>query len=150
MHHCSIISVAPIRSLLCTYMQVITIMHPPQKNKKKKGCNVRESNPGLPRGRREFYHWTTDAAWKFTFPGVKKLFKDCFIPTQWEKWSLTKIASPAGNWTRVSRVTGGDTHHYTTKDWAINSLKINSFVLKRLPVLDLIEILASIWYKNKK
>ena len=24
--------------------------------------------------------------------------------------------SPAGNWTRVSRVTGGDTHHYTTED----------------------------------
>ena len=24
-------------------------------------CIGRESNPGLPRGRREFYHWTTDA-----------------------------------------------------------------------------------------
>ena len=113
-------------------------------------CIGRELNPGLPRGRREFYHWTTDAAWKFTFPGVKKLFKDCFIPTQWEKWSLTKIASPAGNWTRVSRVTGGDTHHYTTKDWAIISLKIYGFALKWLPVLDLIEILALIWYKNIK
>ena len=28
----------------------------------KKNCNVRESNPGLPRGRREFYHWT-NVAW---------------------------------------------------------------------------------------
>ena len=26
-------------------------------------CNVRESNPGLPRGRREFYHWTNVAYW---------------------------------------------------------------------------------------
>ena len=28
-----------------------------------KECNVRESNPGLPRGRREFYHWT-NVAWE--------------------------------------------------------------------------------------
>ena len=27
----------------------------------KKICTGRESNPGLPRGRREFYHWTTSA-----------------------------------------------------------------------------------------
>ena len=26
-------------------------------------CTGRESNPGLPRGRREFYHWTTSATW---------------------------------------------------------------------------------------
>lgn len=29
-------------------------------------CIGRESNPGLPRGRREFYHWTTNA-WKGHF-----------------------------------------------------------------------------------
>ena len=29
-------------------------------------CNVRESNPGLPRGRREFYHWT-NVAWHSQF-----------------------------------------------------------------------------------
>ena len=28
---------------------------------KKVGCIVRESNPGRPRGRRAFYHWTNDA-----------------------------------------------------------------------------------------
>ncbi len=28
----------------------------------KKGCIVRESNPGRPRGRRAFYHWTNDAS----------------------------------------------------------------------------------------
>ena len=27
-----------------------------------------------------------------------------------------KLNSPAGNRTLVSRVTGGDTHHYTTED----------------------------------
>lgn len=30
--------------------------------------------------------------------------------------SLKKESSPAGNRTPVSRVTGGDTHHYTTED----------------------------------
>ncbi len=25
--------------------------------------------------------------------------------------------SPSGNWTLVSRVTGGDTNHYTNEDW---------------------------------
>ena len=30
---------------------------------------------------------------------------------------VEKITSPAGNRTPVSRVTGGDTHHYTTEDF---------------------------------
>ncbi len=30
--------------------------------------------------------------------------------------TISKTASPAGNGTPVSRVTGGDTHHYTTED----------------------------------
>ena len=33
-----------------------------------------------------------------------------------KKLSWSKIASPAGNWTRVFRVTGGNTNHYTTAD----------------------------------
>ena len=33
----------------------------------------------------------------------------------WEK--LEKEPSPAGNRTPVSRVTGGDTYHYTTEDF---------------------------------
>ena len=32
-----------------------------RKKKEKKSCTDRESNPGLPRGRREFYHWTISA-----------------------------------------------------------------------------------------
>ena len=32
-----------------------------------------------------------------------------------EQQKITNF-SPAGNRTRVSRVTGGDTHHYTTKE----------------------------------
>ena len=28
-----------------------------------------------------------------------------------------KVISLSGNWTPVSRVTGGDTYHYTNKDW---------------------------------
>ena len=34
---------------------------PSQKKQKIKTCIGGESNPGLPRGRREFYHWTTNA-----------------------------------------------------------------------------------------
>ena len=30
-----------------------------------KMCIGRESNPGRPRGRRAFYHWTTDAYYSF-------------------------------------------------------------------------------------
>ena len=32
------------------------------------------------------------------------------------KWRKVKKSSPAGNRTPVSRVTGGDTHHYTNED----------------------------------
>ena len=32
-------------------------------------------------------------------------------------YAKKKIASPAGNRIPVSRVTGGDTHHYTTEDF---------------------------------
>ena len=36
-----------------------------------------------------------------------------------------KGISPAGNRTPVSRVTGGDTHHYTTEDWVpLESLRL--------------------------
>ena len=33
-----------------------------------------------------------------------------------------KKTSPAGNRTPVSRVTGGDTHHYTTEESVLNVL----------------------------
>ena len=33
-----------------------------------------------------------------------------------------KFISPTGNWTPVSRVTGGDTHHYTIED--VSTLRI--------------------------
>ena len=33
-----------------------------------------------------------------------------------KKMSKKYSFSPTGNWTRVSRVTGGDTHHYTIED----------------------------------
>ena len=42
---------------------------------------------------------------------------------------------PAGNRTPVSRVTGGDTHHYTTEDLTVNwkCLKKKSTVLYQAP-----------------
>ena len=33
-------------------------------------------------------------------------------------------ASPSGNRTPVSRVTGGDTHHYTNEDW-LNTAQVH-------------------------
>ncbi len=39
----------------------------------------------------------------------------------WDTFSLREKLgeknSPSGNWTPVSRVTGGDTYHYTNEDW---------------------------------
>ena len=41
------------------------------------------------------------------------------------KWQK---ASPTGNWTPVSRVTGGDTHHYTTEDeMSLQLIKLENF-----------------------
>ena len=36
-----------------------------------------------------------------------------------EKKKRKNAHSPAGNRTRVFRVTGGDTYHYTTEDWML-------------------------------
>ena len=33
--------------------------------------------------------------------------------------------SPAGNWTRDYRVTGGDTNHFTTRDWIWSTVQTN-------------------------
>ena len=55
---------------------------------------------------------STDWATRAYFPSWKELSK-CGIQTY---ESIAKDISPSGNWTRVSRVTGGDTHHYTNED----------------------------------
>ena len=38
------------------------------------------------------------------------------------------MPSPAGNWTPVSRVTGGDTDHYTTEDYGKNLAKLSIII----------------------
>ena len=43
--------------------------------------------------------------------------------------SLGKKVSPAGNRTPVFRVTGGDTHHYTTEDMSIFWIKVHFLTL---------------------
>ena len=45
------------------------------------------------------------------------------------KGGLKKNFSPAGNRTPVFRVTGGDTHHYTTEDEALFGNKIHFLTL---------------------
>ena len=46
---------------------------------------------------------------------------------QGKKWGKKNI-SLAGNRTPVFRVTGGDTHHYTTEDscWRVSSQRMNA------------------------
>ena len=41
---------------------------------------------------------------------------------------MKKISSDSGNWTRVSRVTGGDTNHYTKSDLLIS---IDTLILQK-------------------
>ena len=50
---------------------------------------------------------------------------------------LHPLGSVAGNWTRITRVTGGNTNHYTTTDFALSpdrtgDLQIFSLTLSRL------------------
>ena len=52
---------------------------------------------------------------------------------------LKKGFSPTGYWTRVSRVAGGDTYHYTIEDYATSPLKVfllttqNKFTSRVMP-----------------
>lgn len=46
-----------------TFLLLTLVLFLPKQNTQK-GCIVRESNPGRPRGRRAFYHWTNDAVIK--------------------------------------------------------------------------------------
>ena len=46
----------------------------------------------------------------------------------------TKRISPAGNRTPVSRVTGGDTHHYTTEELNAIDLGLMAYVMGKRPI----------------
>ena len=50
------------QTLTIIYLRMLFQISGSKPKKKKRSCTGRESNPGLPRGRREFYHWTTSAA----------------------------------------------------------------------------------------
>ena len=98
----------------------------------------RETNPGLPRDRgwhsplyyRGFHHIYRLCVYK-----ILMILKYC---NRWHPLLIqeNKLNSPEGNRTLVSRVTGGDTQHYTTEDclcWTgsefINSLWFWSIVI---------------------
>ncbi len=54
---------------------------------------------------------------------------------------MEKKCSETGNWTPVSRVTGGDTHHYTISDWDYDlRFSIVIWVLAKLICLSVITI----------
>ena len=78
---------------------------------------------------------------------------------RWECWSrcTRKLAknisnSPTGNWTPVSRVTGGDTHHYTIEDgllmttfWTFSTITITRWTLCLIGLRGCIWRSAVIW-----
>ena len=54
---------------------------------KKELCMDRESNPGLPRGRREFYHWTIHAYISNLVKHWKRLLEVAYgVMTKWYKF----------------------------------------------------------------
>ena len=71
---------------------------------------------GVPRDRRGcsplYYRGTTLIYRLRTI--FQSSFQRCFQMKSWTKKSV--FLSSAGNWTPVSRVIGGDTHHYTTEE----------------------------------
>ena len=58
-----------------------TTLYRPRESKKRL-CIVRESNPGRPRGRRAFYHWTNDAK-------ILNQLTLWFYKSRSMKWTLT-------------------------------------------------------------
>ena len=54
-----------------------------------------------------------------------------------------KITSPAGNRTPVSRVTGGDTHHYTTEDFGIRTCE-NSVIKANVLIISAINVVCCV------
>ena len=63
-------------------------------------------------------HYTTEDLLRFGIVHSELIgdLKEVFVKIQ-SLWSKNNsVLSPAGNWSLVSRVTGGDTNHYTTED----------------------------------
>ena len=61
---------------------------------------------------------------------------------------IKKYFSLSGNWTPVSRVTGGDTYHYTNKDCCIEKQKIKfKYLIQIIPDLSPFPIPLSAWRK---
>ncbi len=71
--------------------------------------------------------YSDDSIWKLStfidlhFEGLRFCLKKKSIDFS----NRRKIISPTGNWTPVSRVTGGDTDHYTIEDFLLTGLWYN-------------------------
>ena len=50
------------------------------------------------------------------------------------KFRNPKRISPAGNRTPVSRVTGGDTHHYTTEELRAVAIGLMGYIMGKRPI----------------
>ena len=86
---------------------------------------------------------------------IKTVIKNVSVLCKSKKSTISKTSSPAGNRTPVSRVTGRDTHHYTTEEfvncvvalkdghnkepaltdgWELTTLRLKGIIFGRLTV----------------
>ena len=99
-------------------------------------CLVGESNTGYLRHKQMYYHYTNETSLLRESNAHHLLTKQ--VLCHWAKKTLdANWFSVAGNWTRITTVTGWDTNHYTTTDFALNpdrtdDLQIFSLTLSRL------------------
>ena len=71
---------------------------------KNKTCIVRESNPGRPRGRRAFYHWTNDALYMLLSIRFQVHQVQFQIFQKYPQSVGFEPTLPEGNWFLVSRL----------------------------------------------
>ena len=87
-------------------------------------CTDRESNPGLPRGRREFYHWTISASMSvihvYNWFNVVTVYR----PSVWKKrnwrWRIKQTEKPPG---RKRKLKGWETENLNSR----TKKKVRSF-----------------------
>ena len=92
-------------------------------------------------------HYTTENLLRFGIVHSELIsdLEEDFVKIE-SLWSKNNsVLSPAGNWTPVSRVTGGDTNHYTTEDLLRFGI-VHSELISDLEE-DFVKI-QSLWSKN--
>ena len=80
------------------------------------------------------YEWVKYHVVDVNWPWAgKALFPNC-KPREKKKHKNLVWYAVAGDRTRVTRVTGGNTHHYTTTTWLISFPSIINLIINKLPI----------------